>query len=110
MERITNLSDIKGKESPLLKEAYQPYLDRQQTIPLTFIHDDLLPINVLSENGEITIIDWGYGRLGSYAVDITRFYGFYSADKNSYEKGFSFLDLVDSKAVFFESLLSKPNR
>ena len=49
------------------------YKKRRRQMPLTFTNDDLLPINVLWRQDEVCLIDWGYGRTGSYTSDLGRF-------------------------------------
>lgn len=86
-----------------LYKAYQLYVERRKRFPRTFTHDDLLPINVLSKDGKINIIDWGYGKKGTYVTDVARFYSFYSNKKESYENGFSFLAEETYTSLFLDS-------
>lgn len=94
---------LKLPPNSVLNQAYRLYLERRKNMPRTFVHDDLLPINVLSYKGEITIIDWGYGRKGTYINDVARFHSFYSNQKDSYEKGFSFLAEEKDREIFLNS-------
>lgn len=57
----------------------KPYIDRQD-IPRTLTHIDAVPDNfLLSENGEIRLIDWEYAGMQDPNVDIAMFavYSFY---------------------------------
>ncbi len=49
---------------------------RLSDIPLTVVHDDLLSMNILHDDGgAVTIIDWGTTMIGSYARDLGRWLG-----------------------------------
>lgn len=86
-----------------LATAYLNYLERLASIPQTFIHDDFLPINVVSDGVKTIIIDWGYGRMGSYMTDVARFYAFYSPSRETAGKGLTFLDDGNYVEMFLES-------
>lgn len=87
----------------VLYNGYCNYLNRFKEIPRTFSHDDLLPINVIAINGKVSIIDWSFGRMGVYITDVSRFYSFYSSDKDTYKNGFSFLDNGNFADEFLKS-------
>lgn len=70
--------------------AYSLYIKRFIDMPLTLAHDDLLPMNAISNENDLKIIDWEYGRINTYVADITRFCCFYYADKKIFEKGLGF--------------------
>lgn len=88
--------------------VYHHYIKRLTEIPLTLSHDDLLPLNVLSNETELKIVDWEYGRINSYVTDLTRFCCFYYSDESVFKKGFGFLghkELIDRiKNYFYLSL------
>jgi len=60
-------------------KAIEIISDRLKTRPQTIIHNDLLPINIVSENrcntDVLKIIDWGNAALGCYAHDLGRLVG-----------------------------------
>lgn len=58
---------------PQLRNAYQCFLDRQRTCPRTLSNGDLLACNVMEEKGGVKIIDWGFGGILPYSLDIARF-------------------------------------
>lgn len=95
----------------LLFKAYQKYCQRYFKIPQTFSNDDLLPINVLANEKEICLIDWGYGRQGSYVNDLARFCAFYREDRAFFEKGQNYLDQNHSvkvvKDTYYQSLFAE---
>lgn len=97
LKKLDNKIVHKLEVNSLLHKAYQLYLTRQATIPITFIHDDCLPTNILFDGQNIAIVDWAYGKIGSYVSDIGRLYAFYCNSEQSFNKGFSFLDSDNSK-------------
>lgn len=48
---------------------------RFENRPKTIIQDDLLPINIMTEQGKIKFIDWEYACIGCYSEDIGRLLG-----------------------------------
>ena len=95
----------------ILQKAYRLYLTRQEAIPVSFIHDDCLPINVLFDGQQIAIVDWAYGKIGSYVADVSRLYAFYDKSKTLFHSGYSFLDSDNNKeeilVTFYRNLSPK---
>lgn len=71
-ERIKKRSLCLSKESRLAK-AYDLFLERQKTIPLTLSTGDYLQFNALeASDGRVYAIDWGFGGIMPYALDVAR--------------------------------------
>lgn len=60
-------------DHPRLRKAYQLFLDRQLTAPRTLSNGDFLQYNVLRTNNKAVVIDWGFGGIMPYSLDIARF-------------------------------------
>ena len=60
------------KELPQLKEAYDLFLARQRTCPRTLCNGDLLQCNALYNEDNVTFIDWAFGGIMPYALDVAR--------------------------------------
>lgn len=60
-------------EHPKLRKAYQLFLNRQLECPRTLSNGDFLQFNTIQNNGKIKIIDWGFGGIMPYSLDIARF-------------------------------------
>lgn len=72
IERIEKrYSFIKGKEA--IEKAYKVFLDRQQTCPRTMSHGDCFAFNAINHKGTVYLIDWGFGGIMPYSLDIARF-------------------------------------
>lgn len=56
-----------------LRKAYQLFLDRQLVCPRTLSNGDFLQYNVMQEDDTVKIIDWGFGGIMPYSLDIARF-------------------------------------
>ena len=61
------------EENEELKKVYQLFLDRQLVCPRTLAHGDFLQFNVMHNGEKITIVDWGFGGIMPYSLDIARF-------------------------------------
>lgn len=59
-----------------LAPAYQAYLDAFETLPRTLCNDDMLPFNVLADEGRAVILDWEYGGILPWPCAISRFLAF----------------------------------
>lgn len=57
---------------PELRAAYQLFLARQREMPLTLSSGDFLPLNGVLSGGRVYVIDWGFGGMLPYALDIAR--------------------------------------
>lgn len=68
MQRLATTTDL---ITPQLLHLWETALDAPIDIPLTWLHGDLHPRNILVENGAITgIIDWGDITSGDCATDL----------------------------------------
>lgn len=61
------------RDEPLIGEAYRAFLERQKTCPRTLSNGDFLECNAINRAGRVYIIDWGFGGVMPYALDIARF-------------------------------------
>jgi len=60
------------KNEPELMAAYEIFMERQKTCPRTLCNGDFIPFNGLYFGGRVTIIDWEYGGLLPYSLDVAR--------------------------------------
>lgn len=60
------------KNELILSSAYCVFLDRQLVCPRTLCNGDLLQSNVIKSNESIIIIDWAFGGIMPYSLDIAR--------------------------------------
>lgn len=81
--RITKRSLCLEKE-PLLQQAYAIFLNRQLTCPLTLSNGDFLQFNGIFKNGKVIVIDWGFGGIMPYSLDIARLIAHGSEDKKAF--------------------------
>lgn len=57
---------------PELAEAYRLFLARQEDCPRTLCSGDFLPCNGILRNGRVYMIDWAFGGVMPYALDVAR--------------------------------------
>lgn len=57
---------------PALGEAYQFFLERQKTCPLTLCNGDFLQYNALFDGESVVLIDWAFGGEMPYSLDLAR--------------------------------------
>ncbi|MEG2291494.1 MAG: phosphotransferase [Clostridium sp.] len=55
-----------------LSEAYQEFLNRQLICPRTLCNGDFLQQNAIFNDSKVTIIDWAFGGIMPYSLDISR--------------------------------------
>lgn len=60
-------------DKPVLRKAYQMFLDRQLTCPRTLSNGDFLEWNAIYDGTHVKIIDWGFGGMMPYSLDLARF-------------------------------------
>lgn len=60
------------KGEPVLKAAYDRFLARQLSCPRTLSNGDFLPFNALYKDGKVTLVDWAFGGIMPYSLDIAR--------------------------------------
>lgn len=68
LKRASSVAD-----EPELSKAYQLFLNRQLTCPRTLSNGDFLEFNILNEKDNVYIIDWGFGGIMPYSLDVARF-------------------------------------
>lgn len=61
------------KDDELIGPAYKIFLNRQHICPRTMSHGDYFAFNAVNHNGKVYIIDWGFGGVMPYSLDIARF-------------------------------------
>ena len=88
---------------PILRKAYQLFLNRQSTCPRTLSNGDFLEFNALQDNNIVYIIDWGFGGIMPYSLDIARFIAHATEDKCT----FPFYMNEKQKTIFIESMYEK---
>ena len=97
------------KDEPEIGKAYGLFLERQKTCPRTLSNGDFLEFNAISKNGQVSIIDWGFGGIMPYALDLARFIAHTTEDRATFP--FSMND--SQKRLFlnevYENLTEKPD-
>lgn len=97
-------------DDELLRAAYQLFLDRQLTCPRTLSMGDCLLENAISQGNMVYFVDWGFGGIMPYSLDIARFIAHGSEEKRPFPYYITgkqkrlFVDLLYDKLDF------KPNR
>lgn len=93
-----------------LRRAYQMFLDRQQSCPRTLCSGDFLPYNAIWDGARVRIVDWGFGGVMPYALDIARFIAHATPERST----FPFYMTDAQKRIFvdrvYEDLARKPER
>jgi hypothetical protein len=59
-------------KNELINSEYQKFLSFYKQTPLTLCHDDLLPFNVLCNDDNACLIDWGHAGILPYPTPIVR--------------------------------------
>ncbi len=70
-ERIQRRAECLKKE-PEIAAAYNRFLERQKNCPRTLSNGDFLQFNGILRGGRVYMIDWGFGGIMPYALDIAR--------------------------------------
>lgn len=71
MKRVRRRAESLTDE-PVLAAAYALFLDRQRTCPRTLCNGDMLPFNGVFSQGRVILVDWAFGGVMPYALDIAR--------------------------------------
>ena len=94
---------------PIIGEAYSIFLKHQLTCPRTLSNGDFLEFNVVNHDNRVYIIDWGFGGIMPYSLDIARFIAHATVDRAT----FPFYMSDNQKELFvekvFEKLIRKPD-
>lgn len=97
------------KDTPIIGKAYKIFLERQETCPRTLSNGDFLEFNLIESNGQVNIIDWGFGGVMPYTLDIARFIAHGTKDMAT----FPFYMTENHKKTFintvYDNLNEKPN-
>lgn len=93
-----------------LRRAYQLFLERQRDCPRTLCSGDFLPFNAIWDGARVRIVDWGFGGVMPYALDIARFIAHATPERST----FPFYMTDAQKRLFvdrvYENLARKPER
>ena len=99
-----------AKNNDTIAKAYKIFLDRQSACPRTMSNGDYFAFNAIHQNGTVYIIDWGFGGVMPYSLDIARFIAHGTEDKAP----FPFYMNDAQKKIFvdrvYELLRTKPDR
>ncbi len=64
------------KDDTIIGTAYAFFLERQRTCPRTLSNGDFMEFNAVTDRGIVYIVDWGFGGIMPYSLDIARFIAF----------------------------------
>lgn len=96
---------------PELAKAYQLFLSRQPDCPRTLCSGDFLPCNGILRKGRVYMIDWAFGGILPYALDIARLIA-HGSEKPA-PNAFPFYMDADLRSAFvrahYERLEQKPD-
>ncbi|MBQ6406975.1 MAG: phosphotransferase [Butyrivibrio sp.] len=108
MERITRRYSF-IKNDPIIGKAYALFLERQKTCPRTLSNGDFMEFNAVAASGKVYIIDWGFGGVMPYSLDIARFIAHATENRAT----FPFYMNDEQKKLFvdgmYERLREKPD-
>ncbi len=72
------------KDNMTIGKAYKVFLDRQHTCPRTMSHGDYFAFNAVNHNDKVYLIDWGFGGVMPYSLDIARFIAHATEDRATF--------------------------
>ena len=72
------------KGEPLLQAAYDRFLERQLTCPRTLSNGDFLQFNAIFREGKVTLVDWAFGGVMPYSLDIARMIAHGTEDRQTF--------------------------
>lgn len=108
MERIEKRSSFIQNE-PVIGKAYSKFVERQKTCPRTLSNGDFMEFNAVNHEGTVYIIDWGFGGIMPYSLDLARFIAHATEDRAT----FPFYMNDRQKKLFvdgvYEKLKEKPD-
>lgn len=108
IERITRRYSF-IKDDPIIGTAYALFLERQRTCPRTLSNGDFMEFNAVTDRGIVYIVDWGFGGIMPYSLDIARFIAHATEDRAT----FPFYMNDEQKKLFidgvYERLHEKPD-
>jgi len=91
------------KDENLIGDAYSIFLNRQIECPKTLANGDFLQFNVVCKQGEVFVIDWGFGGIMPYSLDIARFIAHATENKET----FPFYMNDKQKNIFIKDIYSQ---
>ena len=94
------------KNEPVIGEAYSLFLKRQLTCPKTLSNGDFLEFNTINHNNRVYIIDWGFGGIMPYSLDLARFLAHATEDRAT----FPFYMDTKQKKLFVERVYKNLNQ
>lgn len=71
-------------DDEVLRKAYQIFINRQLTCPRTLSNGDFLQYNAIHNANKVYLIDWGFGGIMPYSLDIARFIAHATIDKSTF--------------------------
>lgn len=109
-ERINRRAECLKKE-PEIAAAYNIFLERQKDCPRTLCNGDFLQFNGILHDGRVYMIDWGFGGIMPYALDIVRL--IVHGSEMQEDGGFPFYMNDELRKIFvhaqYEKLKQKPD-
>ena len=72
------------EEEPELRAAYDCFLRRQLTCPRTLSNGDFLQFNAILREGKVTLVDWAFGGIMPYSLDIARMIAHGTEDRRTF--------------------------
>ena len=97
------------KKDDVIGKAYKVFLERQLACLRTMSNGDFLEFNAVNHKGKVYIIDWGFGGIMPYSLDIARFIAHATENRAT----FPFYMNDDQKKIFvdrvYELLRIKPD-
>ena len=97
------------QDEPVIGRAYRLFLERQEVCPRTLSHGDFLQWNAIGRGGRVYLIDWGFGGIMPYSLDIARFIAHTTENRAT----FPFFMTRPQKRLFldgvYERLKEKPD-
>ncbi|MCR5756276.1 MAG: hypothetical protein K6G30_15865 [Acetatifactor sp.] len=110
LDRINRRADYVKNHKPELYDTYHLFVERQSTCPRTLSNGDLLQFNAIWTGEAVKIIDWGFGGIMPYSLDIARFLAHATENRAT----FPFYMTDTQKLLFldtmYENLTQKPAR
>lgn len=96
------------KDEPIISDAYKIFLNRQRECPRTMSNGDFLAFNAIARNDKAYIIDWGFGGIMPYSLDLARFIAHGTENRAT----FPFYMNDEQKGLFvrrvYDKLIQKP--
>ncbi len=91
------------KDNLQIAPAYKLFMERQETCPRTLSNGDFLQFNAIEQNGTVYIIDWGFGGIMPYSLDLARFIAHATEDRAT----FPFFMKEQQKELFLNKVYEK---